>query len=115
MLLPSEAVRPPVRSYIIPSGGSDQLGYVEPHEAVTGHVAGQPKLWYSYAYKRFKTIVNVKGPRSANLLIWYTDGAQHKLRWTCIQYLPLHTLGEATEWGVFAQTYGTREMVSFGP
>lgn len=73
--LPASAVLPPLGTYMIPSGESDQLGYLQPKRGHPGSVLNQRQLWYSFDYKRFGLITSAK-PEPASLLIWYTDGAQ---------------------------------------
>lgn len=113
-MLPSSAVLPPLGTYMVPSGESDQLGYLQPKRGRPGYVHNHRQLWYSFDYKRFGLIASAK-PEPASLLIWYTDGAQHKLRWTCITYLPAVSHAGDTEWSVLEQEYGTRAMVSTQP
>ncbi len=111
-LLPEAAIRAPLGTYVLPSGESDQLGFLQPeHIADKVAVPGEGGFWYSFDYKHFGLIGTPKA-RPADLLIWYTDGAQRKLRWTCIQYIRTgHRATSETEWGVVAQNYGTRAMV----
>lgn len=99
-------------TYVIPSGKSDQLAYVTPlattpflHDAPDGGrvtVDGK-RLWYDWNYARFG---HGGGPN--NLLLWYTDGAQHELRWTCITYGLSRGLPKPSqsEWTVLEQQYG---------
>lgn len=108
--VPDAAVAPPLGSYVIPSGESDQLAFLAPAHPASGTVPGQPRLWYSFDYRKFGKL-DVDGNRSGNLLIWYTDGAQRKLRWTCIQYVVAgHGPSGLAEWGVFNQRYGVRSI-----
>ena len=44
-------------------------------------VAGRSR-WYGWDYKRFG---NKPTPAARKVLLWYTDGAQHELRWTCTE------------------------------
>lgn len=110
-MLLNTTVSPPLGTYVVPSGNADQLAYVEPKDRAGGAVPGRPKLWFSFNYRRFGKIMPADSDR-ANLLLWYTDGAQRKLRWTCVSYLPAgHNLHGETEWGVYDQYFGTRQMV----
>lgn len=109
-LLPEAAIKPPLGTYSFPSGESDQLGYLQPGGAIAhGTVPGHNEYWYSFDYKDFGLIGTGK-PKPANLLLWYTDGAQRKLRWTCIQYTGFGRRSDY-EGGVVNQYYGTRSMV----
>jgi hypothetical protein len=108
-LLPAEAVGA-LGAYVITSGESDQLGYVQPPKPTVAlptaprggyvYVRGK-RLWYNWDYSAFDT----KALQPPNLLIWYTDAAEHLLRWTCVSYT--HTK-VASEWAVSGQTYGSR-------
>lgn len=110
-ILPDTTVLPPLGTYVVPSGNADQLAYIEPKGRAGGAVPGRPKLWFSFDYRRFGKITPAVSDR-ASLLLWYTDGAQRKLRWTCVSYLPAgHNSRGQTEWGVYDQYFGTRQMV----
>lgn len=113
-LLPDRAVGQ-LGTYFIPSGGSDQLGYVQRIADKGGKVRLRGRsLWYSFDYMDFGLIgPSDGGSKPANLVIWYTDGARRLLRWTCISYVydSRSSLPHQPEWGVDSQTYGTRSMV----
>jgi hypothetical protein len=100
-------------TYVIPSGGSEQLGYLQPPgepEHATVAVDGE-KLGFSFDYQHFAINTDPRGSAAsfANLLIWYTDGAQRKLRWTCISYRRTGRLKSGgIQWGVQSTTYGSR-------
>ena len=81
--------------YAVPSGGTEQLAYFQPEgpEFRNGTVEVDGKQrWYGWDYARFGTDPK---PTSRNLLLWYTDGARRRLRWTCVEY----TLQERTKYG----------------
>jgi hypothetical protein len=112
-LLPAGAVGL-LGTYVIPSGGTDQLSYLAPlkpsaflPEAPRGGyvVRGQKRLWYNWDYGRF-------GPTggTANLLLWYTDSAQHELRWTCMTYGLTQRTSSTSEWALTEQQYGKRAL-----
>lgn len=108
--LPATAVGQ-LGTYFLPSGGSDQLGYLQRPTDKYGTVTIDDKpYWYSFDYEHFAEIG--KG-RSTNVVVWYTDGARRLLRWTCITYSfdPSNSKGRQTEWAVDSQVYGTRPMV----
>jgi hypothetical protein len=119
-LLPRQAITPPLGTYVIPSGASDQLAYAQPPgKPMKGNVPNHPEYWYSFDYRAF---ASPKPPH--DLLMWYTDGAKSKLRWTCIQYQ--RTAGKTIRrpkpmtinpepWTVLAQHYGIRAMVPLEP
>jgi hypothetical protein len=92
-------------SYVLPSGDSDQLGYVPgKDQEVHGQVQiGGHARWYTFRYQQFG-----RGAPYGHLLVWYTDSAERVLRWTCITYkdIPRDTHGAATEWALVAQVYG---------
>jgi len=63
------------------ASGDNQLGYLEPKADLAIHYLTK-RYWFSSDYKRFGMIASGSS-KPSNLLIWYTDGAQRKLRWTC--------------------------------
>jgi len=109
-MLPPSAVAPPLGSYVLPSGASDQLGFLPPTGSLATHYVNS-RLWYSFDYKLFGSTRHLK-PQS--VLLWYTDGAQRKLRWTCVTYVPLPDR-YGSEWAPLAAQYGTRTMVPIQP
>jgi hypothetical protein len=93
-------------SYVIPSGESDQLGYVPGKDAhVHGTVTVNGKArWYTFGYQDLgKGTFNI-----GRLLLWYTDAALRTLRWTCITYqdVPAESRGLTTAWALTAQVFG---------
>ena len=66
-------------------------------------------LWYGWDYAQFG---EKPEPKSENLLLWYTDGARRRLRWTCITYTLKNE--ETTKYGeqyaVESHFYGSREF-----
>lgn len=120
-LLPASAIGL-IGTYAVPSGETDQLGYVHPNPDLykPGSVSadGQP-LWFNFNYGVFKEIVdplNRRLPPAANLLIWYTDGALRKLYSTCISYTQqVFSAGGVTEWAVLAQRYSSRSWPGGAP
>lgn len=109
--LPDSAVAPPLGAYVISSGDSDQLGFVQPAAgAKKRYVSNQ--AWYSFNYRDFGT--HTAAGTFGNLLIWYTDGAQRRLRWTCDTYQSSPD-GYGDEWVSYATQYGTRDMVTIQP
>ena len=71
-----------------------------------GHVrvAGRSR-WYGWDYKTFGTKPT---PAARKVLLWYTDGAQHELRWTCTSYVPARGTRGAAQYAVESQIYGHR-------
>jgi hypothetical protein len=110
ILPPEKAIMPPVGTYVIPSGGADQLGFVSADSQ--RHYLDR-RLWYSFDYRHLGLSgTNLNAPASStNVLIFYTDSAQRKLRWTCITYLPTPDKW-GDEWAYNGQVFGTRPMVS---
>jgi hypothetical protein len=108
--LPASAVGQ-LGTYFLPSGGSDQLGYLQRPADKNGTVTIEAKAyWYSFDYEHF---AEIRKGRPTNVVVWYTDGAQRLLRWTCITYSfdRANSKGSQTEWAVESQVYGTRPMV----
>lgn len=100
-------------TYSVPSGGADQLGYLQRPSDPSGHVTINGKsYWWSFDYRHFGEIGG-SNLGSANLVLWYTDGARRLLRWTCINYSidGANTRGPQTEWAVQAHEYGTRPFM----
>lgn len=104
-------------TYLIPTGGADQLGYLQPDTSKPRFKPGTvsidgKSLWFNFDYQGAKRRPNPLNPalaKAANLLIWYTDGGQRKLRWTCVSYRPQKKRADGTsEWAVVAQIYGSR-------
>lgn len=112
----ARAVKGPLGSYVLPSGESDQLAfvatnYIGVHGQVSVH--GTP-TWYTLDYGQFGVMKSSPPDRDfPNLLIWYTDGAQRKLRWVCIQYYYTDSRGQEYEWAVNKQTYGAAKFPDF--
>jgi hypothetical protein len=120
-LLVQDCVREPERlptrtagllgTYVVPSGSSDQLGYFEPprKQQQNGNlsVAGE-RRWYRQDYRNFG---GRGGTPTWNVLLWYTDGARRKLRWTCTNYgsKPTKT-ADGEEYAVRSQIYGSRNF-----
>lgn len=102
-------------TYSLPSGATDQLGYVHPNRQIyrPGSVTSDGRrLWYSFDYGAFKPRADPLQPElppAASLLIWYTDGALRKLYSTCVSYLPVTpSVAGVSEWAVLAQRYSSR-------
>jgi hypothetical protein len=99
---------PPLFPQEVASADSDQLGYVPGvNQGVRGKVrVGNAFQWYSFRYQDFGLRTGL-----GHLVIWYTDGAQRLLRWTCMtfQYVPADSRGSTTQWALMAQYFG--EMV----
>ena len=98
-------------TYIIPSGGSDQLAWLARKSDVAGTVrVGNESFWYSFDYAHFGRIGNSKsGPPS--LVVWYTDGAQAKLRWSCMTFFRASGNNRMSEWAVEGVVYGARSAL----
>jgi hypothetical protein len=112
VVLPSEKTVGLLGTYLIPSGGSDQLAYFQPKgpKYQTGSVdVGGTKLWYSWDYANFG---RKPKPASRNLLLWYTDGARRRLRWTCTTYQPAKATEDGQQYAVSSQIYGSKEFPS---
>ena len=97
-------------TYVIPTGESDQLAYLQPKPGAKGFVAGHVRVagrsrWYGWDYKTFGTKPR---PAARKVLLWYTDGAQHQLRWTCTSYVPARGSHGAAQYAVESQIYGHR-------
>jgi hypothetical protein len=102
--------------YSVPSGASEQLGYFQPqdpedpqkYENGTVDIDGK-RHWYGWDYAQFG---EKPEPTSQNLLLWYTDGARQRLRWTCTTYTlkgdETTTYGE--QYAVEGHFYGSREF-----
>jgi len=95
-------------TYIIQSGDSDQLAWLERKgdSAGTVHV-GNESFWYSFDYAHFGSIDNSNGG-NASLVVWCTDGAQIKLRWTCMTFLRASQSKGTSEWASEGVVYGAR-------
>jgi hypothetical protein len=110
-----ETIRGPLGDYVLPSGSSDQLAFVSTvFRRVHGTVyVGSNKDWYTFDFGQFGLTKPNDG--FAYLLIWYTDGAQRKLRWVCIQYQlrPGDSTRDKTEWAVNQQIFGATDLPSF--
>jgi hypothetical protein len=97
-------------TYSVPSGSYEQLAYFQPHgkEYANGSVQvdGQSR-WYGWDYARFGQSPE---PTSTNVLVWYTDGARRKLRWTCTTYSAAKRTADGEQFAVQAQVYGSRDF-----
>ncbi len=97
-------------TYALPSGSSEQLGYFQPkgpkYRNGSVEVDGK-RRWYGWDYVNFG--IRPK-PATQNLLLWYTDGARRKLRWTCTTYSAAGTTADGQEYAVQAQVYGSNEF-----
>jgi hypothetical protein len=120
-LLPRAAVGL-LGTYVIPSGGTDQLGYVHPNKQLyrAGYVtADGRRLWFSFDYGAFRQTsdpLQPELPPAANLLIWYTDGALRKLYSTCISYTRVvPPVDGVSQWAVLAQRYSSRPWPGGAP
>jgi hypothetical protein len=97
-------------TYVIPTGESDQLAYLQPKRTATGFEPGRVRVagrsrWYGWDYKHFGTKPT---PATRKVLLWYTDGAQHELRWTCTSYIPAKGSAGGSQYAVESQIYGHR-------
>jgi hypothetical protein len=97
-------------TYALPSGSSDQLAYFQPRgpkfRAGSVEVGGQ-RLSYGWDYAHFG--VSPK-PASQNLLLWCTDGARRKLRWTCTAYSKAEKNPYGRQYVVQSQIYGSKDF-----
>jgi hypothetical protein len=97
-------------TYALPSGSSDQLAFFQPKGTKfhNGSVeVGGKRLWYGWDYAGFGTRPN---PARQNLLLWYTDGARRKLRWTCTAYNEAETTPYGQQYAVQSQIYGSKDF-----
>lgn len=95
-------------TYILQSGDSDQLAWLERKSDAAGAVhVGKDSFWYSFDYAHFGSIGNSNGG-AASLVVWYTDGAQIKLRWTCMTFFQTSERRDTSEWAVEGVVYGAR-------
>ena len=96
-------------TYTLPSGTADQLAYFQPrgaqYEGGSVEVDGS-KRWYGWDYAEFGSSPK---PRARKVLVWYTDGARRKLRWTCTTYRLARKTHYGEEYRVHAQRYGSRD------
>jgi hypothetical protein len=109
-------------TYAVPSGATDQLGYVHPnkHYYRPGYVtANGRRLWFNFDYGAFRQMADPLQPGlppAANLLIWYTDGALRKLYSTCVSYEQVTpTVAGVSQWAVLAQRYSSRSWPGGAP
>jgi hypothetical protein len=97
-------------TYALPSGGSDQLAYFQPNGPKYRNglvVLDGKRRWYGWDYVHFG-----KRPKPAKqkLLLWYTDGARRKLRWTCTTYSQKESTPYGRQYTVGQQIYGSKDF-----
>lgn len=105
-------------TYVVRSGQADQFGFFQ-----EGLVHGQIKGggWYSNRYQgwgrsremrirrhhRSKVeYLPYKYEKMVNVMVWYSDGARSKLRWTCVQYGSTGIAIGGMQYEVTGQTFG---------
>jgi hypothetical protein len=107
--LPSSAVGL-LGTYSLPSGAYDQLAYFQPKPSLfrAGSVEVDGKrFWYGWDYVNFGKRPK---PTSQKLLLWYTDGARRKLRWTCTTYSRQEATPYGRQYAVSQQIYGSKDV-----
>lgn len=97
-------------TYVVPSGGTDELAYFEPDQRKPAYRPGTAgRRSFNWDYARFG---KRRAPRMFSLLLWYTDGAQRMLRWTCTAYdrapRSTHSRVEGNQYRVDQALYGKR-------
>lgn len=112
--LPTRLARP-AGTYVVRSGEADQFGFFQPSTR-GGHLAHGG--WYSFDYQRWGASQMARprrrGPAytpfgyesNINVLIWYSDGARSKLRWSCAEYIFAGIGRGGLEYAVTGQTFG---------
>jgi hypothetical protein len=104
-------------TYALPSGASDQLAYFQPrgrrrhaprYESGSVEVDGKRRS-YGWNYARYSR-TDQQG--KLNLLLWYTDGARRKLRWTCTTYnrQERSSRKDGYQYAVEQQIYGSKDF-----
>jgi hypothetical protein len=112
--LPTRLARP-AGTYVVRSGEADQFGFFQP-SIRGGHLAHGG--WYSFDYQRWGASQMARprgrGPAytpfgyesNINVLVWYSDGARSKLRWSCAEYIFAGIGRGGLEYAVTGQTFG---------
>ncbi len=105
----------PAGTYVVRSGEADQFGFFQP--SIRGGRLPDGG-WYSFDYNRWgesrAARPRGRGPaytpfgyeRNINVIVWYSDGARSKLRWSCAEYIYAGVGRGGLEYAVTGQTFG---------
>jgi len=108
----------PAGTYVVRTGEADQFGFFQPSTRGGSLLGGG---WYSFDYKqwgrsrvshrhhahrRTTTYMPYPNEGTANVVVWYSDGARSTLRWMCAQYLFAGVGRGGLEYAVTGQTFG---------
>lgn len=97
-------------------GDSGQTIFRIPVSSRRRSVAGTTKrLPWNYDYPSLARTPSKVHPVYTNLLVWYTDLARDKLRWTCVEYRLVisRDRDQQSEWINIAQNYGEAPTPSY--
>lgn len=108
----------PGGTYVVRTGEADQFGFFQP-AASAGRIPGGG--WYTFDYQHWgssRVIHGRSGHRrtttyepyryesTANVVVWYSDGARSRLRWMCAQYLFAGVGIGGLQYATVGQTFG---------
>jgi hypothetical protein len=108
----------PAGTYVVRTGEADQFGFFQPSTPGGTLPSGG---WYSFDYeqwgrsrlshgrashRRATPYTPYRNESSANVVVWYSDGARSTLRWMCAQYVFAGVGRGGLEYAVVGQTFG---------